>query len=72
MLAVGQPDAAALVGAAVADVQPLAPQPVPEVEVVVVPAAVAEAAPASLLRAHVVHSEAVAEVVNLAAATAQA
>jgi hypothetical protein len=48
VLAVGQPDAAAVEGAAVEDAQPLAPGPVPVGEAVAVPAAVAEAAPASL------------------------
>jgi hypothetical protein len=70
VLAVAQPDGAVVEGAAVADAQPLAPEPVPEVEAVAVPAVVAEAVPASLLSVRVVRSE--AEVASLAAATAPA
>jgi hypothetical protein len=61
VLAVAQPDGAVAEGA---DVQPLAPEPVPGVEAVVV------AVPASLLSVRVVRLE--AEVASLAAATAPA
>jgi hypothetical protein len=68
VLAVGQPDAAVVEGAAVADAQPLALEPQVEVEVEAAPAA--GVALASLLSVRVVRLE--AEVASLVAATAQA